>query len=130
MKKTRMSKVITGTILGLDAEIVTVETDLAVGLPAFNLVGLPGSAVRESKDRVRSAIINSGLEFPLRRITVNLSPADAKKDGSHFDLPIAVAILAATEQIGNKRLDDYMLTGELSLDGGVKPVKGDRKSVV
>ena len=120
MKKTRMSKVITGTILGLDAEIVTVETDLAVGLPAFNLVGLPGSAVRESKDRVRSAIINSGLEFPLRRITVNLSPADARKEGSHFDLPIAVGIItSAAEKIDNEMFSKTAFFGELSLDGTI-----------
>lgn len=120
MQKQRMSKIITGSIKGLDAELVTVETDLAVGLPAFNLVGLPGSAVRESKDRVRAAIINSGLEFPLRRITVNLSPANIKKEGNWYDLPIAVGVISsAIDKIESDDYSNVAFFGELSLDGSI-----------
>ncbi|MDR1797262.1 MAG: YifB family Mg chelatase-like AAA ATPase [Clostridiales Family XIII bacterium] len=117
-----MSKVITAAVRGLDTEIVTVETDLTVGLPAFSLVGLPGSAVRESKNRVEAAIVNSGYDFPLRRITVNLSPADARKEGSHFDLPIAIGILAAAAQgrVDAAFLGKTAFIGELSLDGAVR----------
>ena len=119
MGNERFSKVITASVNGLDTELVTVETDLTAGLPAFNLVGLPGSAVKESKERVRAAIVNSGYDFPLRRITVNLSPADTRKDGSHFDLPIAVGIMAGAEK---GRIDvpgpgRVAFLGELSLDG-------------
>ena len=119
MGNERFSKIITASIHGLDTELVTVETDLTTGLPAFSLVGLPGSAVKESKERVRAAIINSGYEFPLRRITVNLSPADTRKEGSHFDLPIAVGILAGAVK-GKIRLPETghaAFIGELSLDG-------------
>ena len=124
MSNERFSKIITASVNGLDTELVTVETDLTSGLPAFNLVGLPGSAVRESKERVRAAILNSGYDFPLRRITVNLSPADTRKDGSHFDLPIAVGILAGAVK-GAILLSETGKTaflGELSLDGALNPV--------
>ena len=116
-------KVNAASISGIDAMPVTVEATVSNGLGMY-LVGLPDSAVKESQDRIRSAFTNCELKMPGKRLVVNLAPADVRKEGSAFDLPIAVAILAATEQIGNKRLDDYMLTGELSLDGGVKPVKG------
>ncbi|MDR0874735.1 MAG: YifB family Mg chelatase-like AAA ATPase [Clostridiales Family XIII bacterium] len=121
MGNDRFSKVFTASVNGLDTDLVTVETDLTTGLPAFNLVGLPGSAVRESKERVRAAIINSGYEFPLRRITVNLSPADTRKDGSHFDLPIAIGILAgfARGKIGLPSVGHTAFLGELSLDGRI-----------
>jgi magnesium chelatase family protein len=119
-----ISKVFSSAILGIDAYIVQVEVDIARGLPAFSTVGLPEGAVRESKDRVKSAIKNSGFEFPSHRITVNLAPADIKKEGSAFDLPIAVGILAATELVPPQRLDRYLLLGELSLNGEVKPVRG------
>ena len=124
MGNDRFSKIITASVNGLDTELVTVETDLTAGLPAFNLVGLPGSAVRESKERVRAAIINSGYEFPLRRITVNLSPADMRKDGSHFDLPIAAGILACTAKGGCCLPEDgrSAFIGELSLDGTLNKV--------
>jgi len=119
MSSDRFSKIFTASVNGLDTELVTVETDLTSGLPSFSLVGLPGSAVRESKERVRAAIINSGYEFPLRRITVNLSPADTRKEGSHFDLPIAVGILACAVK-GSIWLPEEgspAFLGELSLDG-------------
>jgi magnesium chelatase family protein len=121
MGNDRFSKIFTASVNGLDTDLVTVETDLTTGLPAFNLVGLPGSAVKESKERVRAAIINCGYEFPLRRITVNLSPADTRKEGSHFDLPIAIGILAGFAR-GDIRLPSAGHTaflGELSLDGHI-----------
>jgi len=119
-----LSLVKSGAVLGIDAYIVDVEVDLAQGLPHFSTVGLPDTAVKESKDRVRAAVKNSGYEFPIQRITVNLAPADIKKEGSAFDLPIAVAILSASGVITKKSLENICMTGELSLDGSLKPVKG------
>jgi magnesium chelatase family protein len=110
--------------LGIDAPLVSVETHLANGLPAFNIVGLPEKAVQESRDRVRSALLNSGFEFPTRRITVNLAPADLPKQGSRFDLAIAVGILVAAGQLPEKAADGYELVGELSLAGALRPVTG------
>lgn len=98
--------------LGLKAPPVSVEVHLSNGLPAFNIVGLPETAVKESKDRVRSAIINSHFEFPNRRITVNLAPAELPKGGSRFDLPIAIGILAASEQIPKDQLAQYEFIGD------------------
>jgi magnesium chelatase family protein len=112
------------SLIGIDGFIVEVETDISSGIPAFDIVGLGDVAVKESKERVRSAIRNSGLEFPLRRITVNLAPAHLKKEGSAFDLSIAIGILAATQQITSHYLDKYMFIGELSLDGEIKPING------
>ena len=109
---------------GIDAPQVLVEVHLGNGLPGFSIVGLPEMAVRESKDRVRAAIINSGFEFPAKRITVNLAPADIPKDGGRFDLPIALGILAASGQIPEHSLADYEFIGELSLSGKIRPVKG------
>ncbi len=109
---------------GIDAPQVSVEVHLGNGLPGFSIVGLPEMAVRESKDRVRAAIINSGFEFPAKRITVNLAPADIPKDGGRFDLPIALGILAASAQISEQSLADYEFIGELSLSGKIRPVKG------
>ena len=94
-----IATIYTRASIGIDAPLITVEVHLSNGLPALNLVGLPEAAVKESKDRVRSALINCGLTFPNKRITINLAPADLPKDGSRFDLPIAIAILAASEQI-------------------------------
>src|SRR5699024_7775602 len=91
--------------LGVAAPLVTVEAHLANGLPAFNIVGLPETTVKEARDRVRSALLNSGFEFPAKRITVNLAPADLPKEGGRFDLPIAMAILAASEQIPHTTLE-------------------------
>jgi magnesium chelatase family protein len=109
---------------GIIAPQVIVEVHLSNGLPAFNIVGLPELAVKESKDRVRSALLNSNFEFPAKRITVNLAPADIPKDGGRFDLPIALGILAASGQISEKALADYEFIGELSLGGQLRPVKG------
>lgn len=112
------------TLHGIRAEQVRIEVDIARGLPAFDLVGLPGSAVRESRGRVRSAIRNSGYPFPLARITVNLAPGDIRKVGPQFDLPIALAILSAQGCIPPDALTHWVLLGELALDGTVRPVRG------
>ena len=109
---------------GIDAPQVTVEVHLSNGLPGFAIVGLPELAVKESKDRVRAALINSNFEFPAKRITVNLAPADTPKDGGRFDLPIALGILAASGQISADALEDYEFIGELSLGGQLREVKG------
>jgi len=119
-----LAKVFSSSLLGIDAILVDVEVDISQGLPQFATVGLPDGAVKESKDRVKSALKNSGYEFPSRRITVNLAPADIKKEGASFDLPISIGILAATGVVKGRTTRDYLLLGELSLDGGVKPVRG------
>ena len=113
-----------GAVIGIEAYLVEVETDISPGLPAYTLVGLPDNAVRESRERVSSAINNSGLKFPLKRVTINLAPADRKKEGASFDLPIAIALLAASGQISSERLEHSMVLGELSLDGRLKPIRG------
>ncbi|MHB1140156.1 MAG: YifB family Mg chelatase-like AAA ATPase [Sulfuricaulis sp.] len=110
--------------IGLEAPPVTVEVHLANGLPALSIVGLPETAVKESKDRVRAALQNARFEFPARRITVNLAPADLPKEGGRFDLPIAIGILAASGQVSNRDLDKYELIGELALTGELRPVLG------
>ncbi|WP_158972702.1 YifB family Mg chelatase-like AAA ATPase [Paraglaciecola sp. L3A3] len=110
--------------VGIDAPLITVEVHLANGLPCFNLVGLPEASVREAKDRVRSALINSGFEFPAKRITVNLAPADLPKEGGRFDLAIAIGIIAATLQLPKEQLNNIELAGELALSGEIRPVKG------
>ncbi|HHX95648.1 MAG TPA: YifB family Mg chelatase-like AAA ATPase [Clostridia bacterium] len=109
---------------GIEGDLVQVEVDVSQGLPGFFICGLPDASVKESKDRVRAAVKNSGFTFPLRRITVNLAPADIKKIGSHFDLPIAVGILAASEQIPLNSLKDVFLLGELSLQGELRKANG------
>ena len=119
-----LSKVMSGAVIGIEAYLVEVETDISPGLPAYTLVGLPDNAVRESRERVSSAINNSGLKFPLKRVTINLAPADRKKEGASFDLPIAIALLAASGQISSERLEHSMVLGELSLDGRLKPIRG------
>ena len=119
-----LARVLSSAVFGIDAYVVEVEVDIAGGLPAFATVGLPEGAVKESKDRVKAAIKNSGYDFPSRRITVNLAPADMKKEGAAFDLPMAVGILAATDVVSKSKLDQYFILGELSLDGRVKPIKG------
>ena len=112
-------------IMGIDACLIEVEVDIVQGLPYFATVGLPDGAVKESKDRVKSAIKNMGYAFPNARITVNLAPADIKKEGSGFDLPIALGILSANGTLADPgALDGYIVLGELSLDGRVKPVRG------
>ncbi len=119
-----ISSVISASPLGTDALKVVVEADLNYGIPSFSIVGLPDSSVRESKDRVRSAILNSGYEFPAMRITLNLAPADVKKGGATFDLPIAVAILTCLGVIPQHRVNMYMLVGELGLNGSLRSVNG------
>lgn len=119
-----LAKVLSAAVIGLDAYTVEVETHLERGLPGLSIVGLPDSVVKESKDRINAAIKNSGYVFPLKKITVNLAPADIKKEGSSYDLPIAVAILGATGQLDIENTHDYIILGELSLDGTVRPVKG------
>ncbi len=119
-----LAKVRSSTVLGIDALLVDVEVDIAAGLPQFATVGLPDGAVKESKDRVKAALKNSGYDFPPRRITVNLAPADIRKEGAAFDLPVAIGILAATGTVHKGRLGDYLLVGELSLDGRIKPIRG------
>jgi len=118
------AKVKSTGLFGMDGYVVDVEVDISNGLPAFDIVGLPDTAVKESKDRVRSAIRNSGLEFPMKRITVNLAPADTKKEGPAYDLAIAIGILIATEQLSQKCVLNCVFLGELSLDGGIKPIQG------
>ncbi len=110
--------------VGIDAPPVTVEVHLANGLPSLSIVGLPETAVKESKDRVRSAILNSRFEFPARRITINLAPADLPKDGGRFDLPIAIGILAASGQINTDAISRYEFLGELALTGELRPING------
>jgi magnesium chelatase family protein len=119
-----LSVVHSRALAGIDAPPVRIETHLSNGLPSFHIVGLPETAVRESKDRVRSAIQNSLFTFPDRRITVNLAPADLPKEGSRFDLPIALGILTASGQVPAARLDEYEFLAELALDGGLRPVTG------
>ena len=111
-------------LAGMDAPQVTVEVHLANGLPAFTIVGLPETEVKESKDRVRAAIQNARFEFPAKRITVNLAPADLPKESGRFDLPIALGILAASGQIPGEMLDHYEFAGELSLSGELRPIRG------
>jgi len=119
-----LARVKSGALKGVDAYIVEVEVDLAPGLPAFTTVGLPEAAVKESKDRVRAALKNSGYQFPGNRITINLAPADVRKEGTGFDLPVAVGLLAAQGIVPSEVLDKYLLFGELSLDGRLKPTRG------
>lgn len=119
-----LAKVLSCTTVGLDPYIIEVEVDVSGGLPNLEIVGLPDTTVKESKERVRTAIKNAGFEFPPRKVIVNLAPADIRKEGPGFDLAIAVGILAATEQLKSEVLDEYVLVGELSLDGSIRPVPG------
>ena len=119
-----LAKVNSAALYGIDALRVEVEIDLASGLPQLATVGLPEGAVKESKDRIRAAVKNCGYTFPAKRITINLAPADIKKEGSAYDLPMAIGILAAEGTLEKRLLDDYFLIGELSLDGSIKPVRG------
>ncbi len=118
-----LSKILSAALIGIDAHVVEVDIT-SKGLPHFSTVGLPDTAVKESKDRVRAALKNTGFNFPLKQITVNLAPADIKKEGSAFDLPIALGITVAEGIIEPDAVQGFMLSGELSLDGRLKPVKG------
>src|SRR4051795_9544925 len=114
----------TAAVFGVDACPIHVEVDVSFGFPSFTMVGLPDASVRESRDRVRSAIRNSGFEFPPHRVTVNLAPADVRKAGASFDLPIALGILAASGIVERRLIADLVLLGELSLDGSIHATRG------
>lgn len=119
-----LAKINSAVLFGVEAHLIDVEIDLSQGLPFLSIVGLPDLAVKESKDRLRSAIKNTGFHFPVKKITINLAPADLKKEGSAFDLPMALGILAAESVITRDHLDRFLIVGELSLDGRIKPIKG------
>ena len=119
-----LARIWSATLVGIDAVKVGVEVDVAGGLPKTIVVGLPDAAVQESRERVKAALKNSGYAFPMRKIVVNLTPADLRKEGPSFDLPIAVGILAASEQVSAQLLGDTMFLGEVSLDGSLRPVAG------
>ena len=119
-----LAKVISSTVVGIEAKEVIVEVDVSGGLPGFSIVGLPDAAVRESINRVKAAIKNCGFKFPSKKITVNLAPADIKKQGPSFDLPIALGIMIATGQINLEAASDKVICGELSLDGALRPITG------
>ena len=119
-----LARVWSATIIGIDAVKVGVEVDVANGLPGITVVGLPDVAVQESKERVKTAIKNAGSAYPVRRIVINLTPADLRKEGPSFDLPICVGILAASDQVSGELLGDYLFLGELSLDGSLRAVAG------
>lgn len=119
-----VNKVTTATVIGLDAYNVSVETDVLNGLPAFSIVGLPDTAINEARDRVRSAIRNSGFTFPAKKVVINLAPADLKKEGSNFDLPIAIGLLVEEEVLQEEKLQNCAFIGELSLDGSLRGVNG------
>src|SRR6059058_2222832 len=123
-----LARVRSAAVLGIDAYLVDVETDIANGLPTFATVGLPQGAVKEGRERVYAALANTGYTFPLKRITVNLAPADIRKDGSAFDLPIAVGILAATEQISAERLGRVAVLGEFGSRARFDPCGGRCRS--
>lgn len=119
-----IARILSSAVIGIDASLIEVEVDIAAGLPTFTTVGLPETAVKESKERVKAAITNSGYAFPNDRITVNLAPANVKKEGTGLDLPIALGILAATGIIAQRAVSSCLVMGELSLDGRIKPVNG------
>ncbi|MGH7545395.1 MAG: magnesium chelatase domain-containing protein, partial [Gemmatimonadota bacterium] len=119
-----LARVRSAAVLGVRAYVVEVEVDLASGLPSFTTVGLPQAAVREGRERVQAALLNAGYELPPKRITINLAPADIRKSGSAFDLPVALGLLAASGQLRPAHLDGYLFLGELGLDGELRPVRG------
>src|ERR671928_2223942 len=119
-----LARVMTFAIAGVEGRRVWVEADIRQGLPSFTVVGLADKAVREARERVRAAIVNSGFGFPLRRITVNLAPAYLRKVGPAFDLPLALAVLAASAQLPVEAVADCAVVGELSLTGEVRPIRG------
>src|SRR5438270_12571081 len=119
-----LARLRSAALFGVEAYPVQIEVDVSFGLPSFTMVGLPDATVRESRDRVRLAIRNSGLEFPPHRITVNLAPADVRKGGSSFDLPIALGVLASSGQLAPAAFADTLVLGELSLDGNINAIRG------
>src|SRR5436189_6430922 len=118
-----LARVRSAAVLGIDAYLVDVETDIANGLPSFVTVGLPQGAVKEGRERVSAALANAGYTFPLKRITVNLAPADIRKGGTGLDLPIAVGLLVASEQLAHDHLDEHVIVGEVGLEGDLRPVR-------
>ena len=119
-----LSKIKTMALEGLNGYLVEIQSDISGGLPSFDVVGLPDIRVKEAKERVKAAIRNSGIDFPSRKIVVNLSPADKKKEGTFFDLPIAIGILLAIDEINKLNIEDTIFLGELSLDGTIEKVNG------
>ena len=119
-----LAKVFSAGLLGLDAHLIEVEVDIGGGLPQFSIVGLPDATVRESRDRIRAALKNIGFAFPPKRITINLAPAGLKKEGAGLELSMAVGILVAEGIIAQETAQHYVLVGELSLDGRIKPIRG------
>lgn len=119
-----IAKIYSSCVIGIDAYEVAVETDIGGGLPGFNIVGLPDMVIKESRDRIKSAIKNSGFSFPSKKITMNLAPADIKKEGASFDLPIALSILSSEGVLDWHTLEEFIFCGELSLDGKLKPIRG------
>jgi magnesium chelatase family protein len=119
-----LSRIWSAALLGIDAVKVGVEVDVAGGLPGVVVVGLPDTAVQESRERVKAALKNAGYAFPMRKVVINLSPADLRKEGPSFDLPISIGVLAATEQVSMQLLEDYLFLGEVSLDGALRAVSG------
>jgi magnesium chelatase family protein len=119
-----LARVWSASIVGIDAVKVGVEVDVSTGMPGTVLVGLPDTAVQESKERVKAALKNAGYAFPMKKIVINLTPADLRKEGPSFDLPISVGIMAASEQVSAQMLGDYLFLGEVSLDGSLRPVAG------
>src|SRR5688572_31289780 len=119
-----LSRIRSAAVLGIDAFPVEVEVDISSGLPSFSTVGLPNGAVKEGRERVSAALANAGFQFPLRRITVNLAPADIRKDGSALDLPIALGVLVASEQLPGRALEPLAVLGEVGLEGDLRPVRG------
>ena len=119
-----LSKVLSSATYGVSAYLVDVETHIEKQVPGFSIVGLPDNAVKESRERITAAVKNCNFDFPIKRITINLAPADIKKEGSAFDLPMAIGILASTEQVVPDVLGQFVLVGELALDGALRPVHG------
>src|SRR4051794_509535 len=119
-----LAKIFSAAVYGVDAYEVEIEVDASRGNPVIVVVGLPDAAVKESKDRVTTAISNSGYRWPMARTTVNLAPADVKKEGPSFDLPIALGMIAVTEELDSSPFENFSFVGELALDGSVRPVKG------
>ena len=119
-----IAKVFTAAPIGFDGSVVEVESDTARGLPGMQIVGLGNKAIDEAKERVKSAISNSMLEYPSKRIVINLAPAELPKDGTHYDLPIALAILLSSKQLAQTNVADSLFAGELALDGSIRPTSG------
>jgi magnesium chelatase family protein len=123
-------KIFSASLYGIEAYLVEVEVDISLGIPDFVIVGLPDAAVRESRERVKTALKNCGYKFPSRKVIINLAPADRRKEGSSFDLPIALGLLAYLDIFPLDRLQDYLFLGELALDGRIKSGKGILSSTV